>query len=61
MPNDIRALMSDNDTFAECPKCHKTKKLEPIPGLLHVYIVCLNCETIRVQRFGRIDLQTSGV
>jgi hypothetical protein len=44
----IRAPMEDNETWAECLCCGRTRKVNAIRGLLHVYVnycpVCLKLE-----------------
>ena len=41
---DISAPMTDNDTWVECLKCHRTYKTDSIRGLLHFYVAkCNDC------------------
>lgn len=62
MPQDITApTMLNNITIMECPKCRATKQVKSVPGLLHTYVMCERCTIIRVQRFGAVDAETSGV
>lgn len=36
--------MTDNETWLECPDCHRTwKQMQPTPGLLHTYVRCFSC------------------
>jgi hypothetical protein len=43
-PNDITAPMTDNDTWVECLKCHRTYKTDSIRGVLHFYVEkCNDC------------------
>jgi hypothetical protein len=43
-PNDITAPMTDNDTWVECLKCHRTYKTDSVRGLLHFYVAkCNDC------------------
>jgi hypothetical protein len=36
--------MVDNETWAECERCHRTYKIEAVPGLLHLYVErCPEC------------------
>lgn len=43
-PNNIIAPMVDNETWAECERCHKCYKIAAVPGLLHLYVErCQDC------------------
>ena len=44
IPGNIVAPMVDNETWAECERCHRTYKIEAVPGLLHLYVErCPEC------------------
>lgn len=49
----ITAPITDNDTLAECPACGQTRQLSAEPGVLHVYIECDACRTLREGRHAR--------
>jgi hypothetical protein len=35
----------DNETWIECPICHRTwRAVRPIPGLLHQFKTCPRCQ-----------------